>query len=247
MRHSSRPISARILAATAGFVLLATAACTSDSDAGPTGQSGTGSAVASSGASSGTGTGTEAGTASGTTQTSGSAAGETSGTTAAVPEELGTGKLKVVIDGVVNKTYEAICRKNGDVVSASGGLDGANADVVVAGDNLAAVYSMVSAKGVTAIYQARNGLLDNDGKVAGKVTVTKEGDKYSGRGTFVILKIDASAKPVDIKDTNTVDGTFSLTCGDFAASTAAPAVDPSASAGESAAPTVEQTAVETTS
>jgi hypothetical protein len=118
-------------------------------------------------------------------------------------------------------TLPVTCQQSAGWTLASGSSGKQRIDLTVAGGPLAAVYSTVGVAGMT-IYQARDGLADNTGKPAGKITVNTTGSSYHGDLTFVSNTVTAAGKTVPAQGSNVSTGEYTLTCATYSAPPPAP-------------------------
>jgi hypothetical protein len=110
-------------------------------------------------------------------------------------------------------TVSVACIRRGNAINASGVTNGYSANVTLQGaNNSYATVVQTSSAGQRTIAEAINGLRDSTGKIVGKLTVTTNGDKYSGDGTFVLTVLDPAGKAVKSNAAQTATGTFALDC-----------------------------------
>jgi hypothetical protein len=120
--------------------------------------------------------------------------------------------LQMTLNGAKH-TVSVACIRRGNAINASGVTNGYSANVTVQGANDSfAVVVQTNSAGQRTIAQAINGLRDSTGKSVGKLTVTTNGDKYSGDGTFVLTVLDPTGKAVKSDAAQTATGAFTLDC-----------------------------------
>jgi hypothetical protein len=120
--------------------------------------------------------------------------------------------LQMTLDGAKH-TVSVACIRRGNAINASGVTNGYSANVTVQGSNNSfAVVVQTTSAGQRTIAQAVNGLRDSTGKTVGKLTVTTNGDKFSGDGTFVLTVLDPAGKAVKSNAAQTATGSFALDC-----------------------------------
>jgi hypothetical protein len=100
------------------------------------------------------------------------------------------------------------CTRTAGILTATGNVDNDTVSVSLDGPNPAAVYTNVE-PAQTTIYQARNGMIDNTGKTAGKITVTAKGSTFTGTATFVPVTMPQPTTP---PKPNTITGKFTVNC-----------------------------------
>jgi hypothetical protein len=123
-----------------------------------------------------------------------------------------TNSLQMTLAGIKH-TVSVACIRHGGAINASGVKNGYSANVTVQGANDSfAVVVQTTPTGQRTIAQAINGLRDSTGKSVGKLTVTTNGDKYSGDGTFVLTVLDPTGKAVKTNAAQTATGAFALDC-----------------------------------
>jgi hypothetical protein len=127
----------------------------------------------------------------------------------------GSGTATVTVAGT-KTAFRATCTAS-DRATQAVGNEGTNAvTLTVKGTPVSAVLVTHGKDGSTSIYQAINGIRDETGKAVGRLTVTANGDKYAGTGTFVLVKYDAKGRPVKSKGTSSAAGSFEVTCNGYA-------------------------------
>lgn len=159
----------------------------------------------------------------GTSSSSSAAPTGGSNTSASSGQGAGTATVKVANDSV---KLTVTCTKTAKQTQATGNENSDAVTLTVQGTPVSAVLVRHAADGSTTIYQAIQGLRDDNGKALGKITVSADGDTYSGTGTFVLTKIDAKGKRVKLKADTTVAGTFQLACSQGYAAVPTPSAAP---------------------
>ncbi|MDQ1717827.1 MAG: hypothetical protein QOE89_1780 [Pseudonocardiales bacterium] len=145
----------------------------------------------------------------------------------------GSGTATVNVAGT-KTAFRVTCTASGRATQAVGN-EGTNAvTLTVRGTPVSAVLVTHGKDGSTSIYQSINGIRDETGKAVGKLTVTANGDKYAGTGTFVLMKYDAKGRALKSKGTSSAAGSFEVTCNGYApvATASASPSKPSPTAGQ---------------
>jgi hypothetical protein len=143
---------------------------------------------------------------------SGSPSSKGTSATTGIAGAPATNSLQMTLNGTKH-TVSVACIRHGDAINASGVKNGYSANVTVQGaNNSFAVVVQTTPAGQRTIAQAINGLRDSTGKAVGKLTVTTNGDKYSGDGTFVLTVLDPAGKAVKTNAAQTATGAFALDC-----------------------------------
>jgi hypothetical protein len=121
----------------------------------------------------------------------------------------GTASLTV---GAKKINLAVTCTQSDKATQATGN-EGTNAvTLTVKGTPVSAVLVAHGTDGSTSIFQAIAGLRDDSGKVVGKISISANGDSYSGTGTFVLTKIDRKGKRIKLTKGTSQTGKFELAC-----------------------------------
>jgi hypothetical protein len=143
---------------------------------------------------------------------SGSPSSKGTSTTTGIAGAPAKNSLQMTLNGTKH-TVSVACIRNGTAINASGVTNGYSANVTVQGThNSQAVVVQTASSGQRTIAQAINGLRDSTGKAVGNLTVTTNGDTYSGDGTFVLTVLDPTGKAVKSNAAQTATGAFALDC-----------------------------------
>ncbi len=126
---------------------------------------------------------------------------------------LGSATAQLTL-GTQTRSFGVTCARSNTLTQATGN-DGTSAlTLTVAGAAKSAVVVSKGSDGSTTIYQAIAGLRDDTGKAVGSLTVTAASDTLTGKGTFVLTKIDKAGARVRLSAAaSSSSGSFRLTCG----------------------------------
>jgi hypothetical protein len=152
----------------------------------------------------------------------------------------GSGKVTMTV-GTARRNFTVTCTRTATTTQATGNEGSDALTLTVKGTPVAAVLVTHGKDGSTTIYQAIDGLRDDNGKAVGKVSVTTDSDKYTGTGTFVLTKIDNKGKRARLTSNTSQVGQFQLTCGNGYAAVPTPSIKPSTPAKSSIRPSSTKT------